>query len=263
MGSADVQAALTFLVQGKSKVGADRIALLEAIGQSGSLSSAAKAVGLSYKGAWDAVKTMNNMLAQPVAVTQAGGKHGGETIVTAEGRRVITAFRQMQSELSRFTAQMCQGADGDDVALLEGFFMRTSARNMLRAQIEAITPGAVNAEVKLKVSDQVHLIAIVTEQSVADLDLCVGGDAIALIKSSFVVLAVDQPGLKLSARNQIKGAIAHVEDGAVNTEVSVDIGGGKTMTAIVTKQSVQDLELAPGLAVVCCVKASHVILAVE
>lgn len=266
MAQANIEAALTFLVQGKSKVGADRIALLQAIGRSGSLTKAAHDLGLSYKGAWDAVKTMNNMLSTPVVITQAGGKHGGESILTEDGRRMIAAFHHLQTELVRFTNQLCQGGPltmGEKIPLLEGLFMRTSARNMLRGTISSITPGPVNAEISLKVSDHVEMVAIVTEPSVIGLDLHVGGNAIALIKSSFVLLALDQPELRLSARNQIKGIVSHIEDGAVNAEVAVDIGQGKTITAIVTRQSVETLDLKPGCAVVCCIKASHIILAVE
>ena len=60
-----------------------------------------------------------------------------------------------------------------------------------------------------------------------------GKPAIALIKASFVLLAVDE-GLRTSARNQIPGVVTRREDGAVNSEVAVDIGGGKTLTATVT-----------------------------
>ena len=258
----DAQAALSFLVQGKSRVGAERIALLEAIQRSGSLSTAAKELGLSYKGAWDAVKTMNNMLPQPVAVTQAGGRHGGETLITPDGRRVIRAFHQVQTELERVMAALRQGAE-EAPDILKGLFMRTSARNMLRARVAAITPGHVNTEIALDVSEGVTLYAIVTEQSLKDLDLRVGGEAIALIKSSFVMLALAEPGLKLSARNQIPGHVSRVTDGQVNNEVTVDIGGGKSLSAIVTRDSVNDLGLTPGTAVTCCVKASHVIVAVD
>jgi molybdate transport system regulatory protein len=262
----NVEAALTFLVQGKSKVGAERIALLQAIGQTGSLSQAAKDLGLSYKGAWDAVKVMNNMLPNPVVVMQAGGRYGGESILTEDGRRMISAFTQLQAELGRFSAQLCKGSSQtlkDKVPFMEGLFMRTSARNMLRGTVSALISGAVNAEVHLKVSDQVELVAIITEPSVIDLDLKVGSSAIALIKSSFVILALDHPGARLSARNQIKGVISHIEEGAVNAEISVDIGQDKTITAIVTRHSVEFMELEPGCEVICCIKASHIILVVE
>ena len=53
------------------------------------------------------------------------------------------------------------------------------------------------------------------------------------------------------------------EDGAVNSEISVDIGGGKTLIATVTLGSAEALDLAPGVEVTALVKAPHVILAVE
>lgn len=48
--------------------GHGRIALLDAIGQTGSITAAAKAVGLSYKAAWDAIDTMNNLAGEPLVV---------------------------------------------------------------------------------------------------------------------------------------------------------------------------------------------------
>ena len=140
--------------------------------------------------------------------------------------------------------------------------MRTSARNALRGVITHISPGAVSAEVTLNVADGVTITAMLTRQSVEDLDLSVGRPAIALIKASFVVLARGE-GLRTSARNQIAGVVAAREDGAVNSEIALSIGGGKTLIATVTLESARSLELAPGLAVTALVKAPHVILAVE
>jgi molybdate transport system regulatory protein len=53
------------------------------------------------------------------------------------------------------------------------------------------------------------------------------------------------------------------EDGAVNSEIVLDIGAGKTVAAIVTKESAFELGLNPGDAACALVKASHVILAIE
>jgi molybdate transport system regulatory protein len=63
-------------------VGARRIALLEAIGEHGSITAAAKTVGLSYKGAWDAVQALNNLFDQALVVSRAGGRQGGAASVT-------------------------------------------------------------------------------------------------------------------------------------------------------------------------------------
>jgi molybdate transport system regulatory protein len=140
--------------------------------------------------------------------------------------------------------------------------MRTSARNALRGTIARVTPGEVNSEVALSLADGVEITAILTKRSVDELELAPGKAAIALIKSSFVILAKGE-NLKTSARNQIPGVVSSRQDGAVNSEIGVDIGGGKTLTATITVESAQNLGIAPGDAITALIKAPHVILAVE
>ena len=140
--------------------------------------------------------------------------------------------------------------------------MRTSARNALRGDIAAITPGAVNGEVTLRLADGVFVTAIVTSRSIKELGLAVGKPAIALIKAGFVILAKGE-GLRTSARNQIPGVVAARDDGAVSAEITLDIGGGKTLVSTVTLESARALELDVGDKVTALIKAPHVILAVE
>jgi len=66
--------------------------------------------------------------------------------------------------------------------------------------------------------------------------------------------------VKISARNILKGAISHLQHGAVNDEVTVTIGGGDKITAIVTSSSVKSLGLAVGKEVFVLVKASSVLV---
>lgn len=141
--------------------------------------------------------------------------------------------------------------------------MRTSARNMLRGIVTSIVHGPISAEVGLLVNDRIVLDVLITNSSVDELGLHPGGPAIALIKSTFVMLAEDVPGLKLSARNQVGGQVDTLITGPVETEVIVDIGGGQQIAAIVTSQSVRDMMLMQGTPILCCFKASHIILAVE
>jgi molybdate transport system regulatory protein len=84
-----------------------------------------------------------------------------------------------------------------------------------------------------------------------------------LIKSSFVILAVSQAPLLTSARNQLKGRVSSRDDGAVNSEIGLDLGGGKTLTATLTLESANNLDLKVDDPVIALVKAPHVILAVE
>lgn len=139
--------------------------------------------------------------------------------------------------------------------------MRTSARNALRGSIAEIATGSVNSEVKLKVADDVVITAIVTRQSIEELDIEVGKPAIALIKAGFVMLA--KGDARTSARNQIKGKVVSREDGAVNSEIALDIGGGKTIVSSITIESAIELDIKIGEEITALIKAPHVILAVD
>lgn len=141
--------------------------------------------------------------------------------------------------------------------------MKTSARNALSGVVDRVVPGAVNSEVILKVGGETEIVAVVTRESVADLGLAPGVPAVALIKSSFVILARNTGELRTSARNSLTGVVSRVDRGAVNDVVTLDIGGDNAITATVTHESAVDLDVEPGDPIVALIKASHVILAVE
>jgi molybdate transport system regulatory protein len=244
---------------GLPRVALARAALLEAIGKFGSISAAARTVGLSYKAAWDAVQALNNLFDRPLILAAPGGRAGGAAQLTEEGRTALLAFQRLQAEMDAALARLDQDLATD---MFWSLGMKTSARNALLGRVVAITAGAVNTEVTLRLGDGLELVAVVTAQSVDDLGLTVGKSAIALIQSSFVILAKGE-GLRTSARNQIIGVVQAREDGAVNSEVRLDIAGGKTLVATVTLESANALDLAPGDQVTALIKAPHVILAVE
>ncbi len=236
-----------------------RMAVLEAVGELGSIQAAARQVGLSYRGAWDAVQALNNLFDTPLVVAAPGGRAGGAAHVTPQGRDVLSAFHRFQAETSS-TLSRLDGRLGLDVFWSLG--MKTSARNILRGQIARILPGAVNVEVVVKVADDLEIVAVITGPSVEDLELRVGIPAIALIKSSFIILAGGE-NLRTSARNQISGTVVSRDDGAVNSDVRLDIGHGKTLAATVTLESANALDIAVGNPLTALIKASHIILAVE
>jgi molybdate transport system regulatory protein len=155
------------------------------------------------------------------------------------------------------------GAPADDIGrLFWSLGMQTSARNALRGTVTHITDGAVNAEVSLAVAGGVEIVAVVTRESISTLRLAVGRPAIALIKSSFVVLAKGD-GLVTSARNQIEGVVSARLDGPVSSEITLGIADGKTLTATITHESAEAMGLKAGEPVTALIKAPHVILAVE
>ncbi|MEI9964933.1 MAG: TOBE domain-containing protein [Caulobacteraceae bacterium] len=106
-------------------------------------------------------------------------------------------------------------------------------------------------------------MAIITKESAHELGLKPGAEAMALIKSSFVILAEGDEPIRTSARNLLVGTVIRHEVGAVNDEVVLDLGDGKTITATITRESGEELGFKVGDRAQALIKASHVILAVD
>jgi molybdate transport system regulatory protein len=250
--------------KGHNFLGGYRIELLEAIERTGTLTQAAKAIGLSYKAAWDAVDAMNNLAEKPLVTRAVGGRSGGRSTLTEHGRRAVELYRLVESGWRQLLTRM--QSELDDVQgltdLLRAITVRTSARNELRGTIKLVRKGAVNADVVLDVGEGVEIFASITNEAVEELELRAGRTAFALIKSSFVMLTVDQT-LRVSARNRLCGVVSSVTVGAVNSEVKLALAGGRTLTAIVTNEAVRELALSEGSPCCALVKASHVLIGVN
>jgi len=140
--------------------------------------------------------------------------------------------------------------------------MKISARNVLPGTVTSVVKGAVNAEVVLSLRGGETVVAIITNGSVDRLELKTGTDAFAIIKASEVMVGKDLENAKLSARNILSGRVAGLEEGAVNSEVTIRLPGGTAMIASITKASVKALDLKEDDVVSAVVKASHVMVGV-
>ena len=241
------------------------IELLQAIETTRSIAAAAKAVGLSYKAAWDAVDAMNNLSEQPLVERTKGGKGGGGTSLTERGRQVVATLRAVQQENERFMAALnrrIRNVDRD-LQVLERLTLLTSARNHFSGKVRRIKRGAVNDEIELVLRGGQRIVAIVTRESTEQLGLKVGADAIALVKASSVIVGTGEAStVRLSARNQLQGVVSRLVKGAVNTEVVIELKGGTSVAAIITNASAKNLNLKKGAPAVAVFKASSVILGV-
>ncbi|MDR2364746.1 MAG: TOBE domain-containing protein [Zoogloeaceae bacterium] len=249
-------------------LGDKRIRLLEAIDRHGSINSAARFVPLSYKAAWDAVDAMNNLASEPLVMRIVGGKHGGGTRLTDYGHRIVALYRALEAEyqaaLDRLAASMNEGEAGNFAQfrqVLRRMSMRTSARNQFAGAIVALRAGEVDYEVYLKLDDANELAAVITRESAETLGLAIGMEVYALVKSSSVLLMTDREG-RTTARNHLWGKVTHIHTGQVNAEVILSLPGGKSVCAMVTRDSANRLELAPGTPVCAVIEASAVILCV-
>jgi molybdate transport system regulatory protein len=82
-------------------LGPGKVDLLEAIGATGSISAAAKALGMSYRRAWLLVDTMNRCFAQPVVAAVAGGARGGGARLTALGAEAVRRYRSVEARAAK------------------------------------------------------------------------------------------------------------------------------------------------------------------
>lgn len=249
-------------------LGGTRIRLLEAIHEHGSISQAARHVPLSYKAAWDAVDAMNNLADQPLVERTSGGKHGGGTVLTAYGHKVVALYRAIEAEqqaaLDRLMARWKDVPAGDVRSFqqwLRRMGMRTSARNQLACTVTGLREGAVDMEVYLRLDDAHELVAVITRESAETLELSLGMDVVALVKASAVLLLTDD-AIRTSARNQLRGVVSRVMPGPVNAEVTIELPGGKSVTSVVTQASVDTLEIEVGQPACAVFKSSSVILSV-
>lgn len=80
-------------------VGPGKIALLERIGESGSLSQAARDLKMSYKRAWQLLNSLNESFKHPVVVTAIGGQRGGGANLTEFGRTLIRSYRSFDAAI--------------------------------------------------------------------------------------------------------------------------------------------------------------------
>lgn len=240
-------------------------ALLEALEATGSINKAARTTGLSYRGAWLLLETACNLANEPLLETATGGAGGGGTRLTAAARGLLEAWRVLHTEQREFLR--IQEARLAQVPALSGLLrrmsMKTTARNQFAGTVKAVELGPVSASVTIALKSGEDITATMTSAAASRLKLKKGKEAIALIKASAVVLVADFAGWQLSARNQLAGTVSRIERGAVSSLVVLTLPGGSTITASVTNEGVEALDLKVGGPATAVFKAYSVMVAAQ
>jgi len=102
-----------FWITGKRPgyIGIGRIELLEKINQLGSMSKAAKSMGMSYKKAWKLIEELNGMYEEPLIVKVKGGKAGGGSELTEKGKAVISEFKRIEKKLTVLLEELSESIE--------------------------------------------------------------------------------------------------------------------------------------------------------
>ncbi len=101
-----MKARLWFDVAGETYLAPGRVTLLERVDQYGSITKAAKSMEMSYRHAWLLVDDMNSKAPAPLVTRASGGKGGGGTFLTDEGKIAVQDFNKLQKKLKNFMQEL-------------------------------------------------------------------------------------------------------------------------------------------------------------
>jgi molybdate transport system regulatory protein len=263
----EVSGTLSFKKTDMDFLGSERIALLEKIDECGSISKAAKLVGVSYKTAWDSINAMNNLSEKPLFIRSAGGKSGGGTILTVEGKELVRKYRLIQREHDKFLTNLEDKMLDVDVnnlyRFLERVSMKVSIRNSFIGKVVKIVKGEIKSEVTMAIQGGGRIIAIITNESVENLGLLEGSFAYAIIKANSVIIGAGDGDIKVSISNRLPGKIVNLTRNIVTTDVIVELSGGNSISAVIPNACTESLELKEGDRVCAMFNAASVILGTD
>lgn len=234
-----------------------RIALLAQIAQLGSITHAAKAAGMSYKTAWDAIDELNNLSDRPLVERSVGGKGGGGARLTAEGERLLALYQRLEALREHIVEHVEHQAD---LELIGRLMMRTSARNQLHGRICAIDHTGLNDLVCIELPGGSRIQARVTRESTEKLELREGQPVVALMKAGW--LYVDLPQIPCpEGLNALEGHIDDIRDADDGpSEVRIQLPSGQMLCALTDPERIQILRLKPGAQVRAQFSPAQVIL---
>ena len=246
-----------------------RIDILRHIGACGSISQAARAVGVSYKAAWQALDTLTNLAGTPLVSRAVGGAGGGGAQLTDAGRELLAAAEAMAQArgavLSRWQATPHAGP------ALARLAVRTSMRNQLPCVVERLVVQGQIVGVHLRLgadgaggASGAALAARITRESAQLLGLAPGLAVQALCKATAVrverggrVAAPVAEAAALQGPHRLSARATRVVRGASGDEVSAELAGGLQMVGFAAPGS----GLRAGSAVVLVIEDNAVVLA--
>ncbi len=233
-----------------------RIDILRQIGQGGSISQAARAAGVSYKAAWQALDTLTNLAGVPLVERTVGGSGGGGTVLTEAGRALLAAADAMAQARDAVLARLA-GTQGAGTAAAR-LAVRTSMRNQWPCVVRAIEGTGQIVRVRLDPAgaQALALTARITRESRELLGLEPGLPVLALCKA--MAVQVEKAAKAGGGANAWPGRATRVSRGDVGDEVSAELDAGMQMVGVAAAGS----GLRSGSRVVLRVDESAVVLAV-
>ena len=219
MSEPSTDSASTSLLQALGHPLSDRrLQVLRALGECGSISQAARLVGVSYKAAWQALDTLSNLSGVPVVQKSVGGAGGGGAKLTEAGQELLRAAQAM-AQAKGAVMQQLQGK-----VSVQRLGIQTSMRNQWPCVVQEVDIAGPLALVHLQSNrGSLPVTARITAESAQLLGLASGMPVLALCKATAVevLAAMPQAGV-----NTWVGKASRVTQGQLGDEVAVHMPGG-------------------------------------
>lgn len=201
-----------------------RIEVLRKIGETGSISQAARETGISYKAAWQAIDTLTNLTGVSLVEKSVGGVGGGGAKLTDAGLRLLEIAsaleKNRQEVLSRFREDTADTID----ARFSRLSIRTSMRNYLPCMVKGLKMSGQIVRVCLQVHENMSvLVARITRTSAELLALKPGMTVLAMCKATAVKVFHEVDYADLSVANQFQGTVTRVSEGEKEDEVTIEL----------------------------------------
>lgn len=201
-----------------------RIEVLRKIGETGSISQAAREAGISYKAAWQAIDTLTNLTGVSLVEKVVGGIGGGGAKLTGEGFRLL----QIASVLEKNRQEVLSQFQKDEMDAVDVRFshlsIRTSMRNYLPCRVKGLKMSGQIVRVCLQVNENMPLlIARITRTSAELLALKPGLAVVAMCKATAVRVFDEAVSSDLSVANQFQGTVTRISQGDQEDEIAIEL----------------------------------------
>ena len=187
-----------------------RLQVLRALGECGSISQAARAVGVSYKAAWQAIDTLSNLAGVPVVQKSVGGAGGGGARLTEAGQELLRAAEALAQAKGAVMQQLQSRLP------VQRLGIQTSMRNQWPCMVQQLAMSGPLAQVHLQgLHADVTVQARITAESAQLLAMC-----------KATAVEVTAATASLAQGNSWQGKIARITPGALGDEVAVQLSPG-------------------------------------
>ena len=213
----------------------ERIELLRSISIQGSISAGAKAIGKSYKWAWDSIEQMNLNAGTLLVSKSSGGKGGGGATVTPFAQELVAYYddldRVHQSKIERYQERF-------NHAFEMGTFSSDIA-STLHGRVESLEYHEESCELRIA-----YGTTTLKAKCKRSLGLVEGGDITFMVESNQIIIAKE--AVAISAQNLLVGKIVEIMQEAKNVYLDLELETQEHLRVLITTNSLEQFDLRVG-----------------